>query len=273
MFGNAKLEDILFEVSERPVFVPEDIKEDGTFSKVTQFEGKKALMREDTGQQLGIVGENWTPVLNQRVFDNFDEICKKSGIHYDVGECLSKSDGAKTSIEIIFPDMKIETGKGDTMELRGYLNNGFDGMTSVGLEMGFFRYWCSNGAIVGSKDYQFKFKHTNSAEGRLIDSFQFYMENQFAKTKTFVDKLSSTHISDEQVKKELEEQDLVAYKKYEDDLMNAYETEKKDSPQTLWLMYNIYTRVITHALQVESFRKLSMLNALTKRAKNVWLNN
>lgn len=81
MFGNAKIEDVLFEVEEVEVFFPKDKNENGEFTEVEQFEGKKALIRKDTGAQLGIVGADWTPVLNQTAIDRFDEICKLSSTH------------------------------------------------------------------------------------------------------------------------------------------------------------------------------------------------
>jgi len=273
MFGNTTLENVLFDVEEVEVFFPTDKDAEGNFGEVRQFEGKKALIRKDTGTPLGIVGADWAPVLNQTALDRFDEICKTSNIDYKFGDCIIKDGGAKTSIEIIFPDRNIVAKKGDEMHLRGYLHNGFNGMTSVGLELGFFRLICSNGAVIGQKDYQLKFKHTVSAEDRLAFAFANYLEHQFEQTHEFIRALSSHHISDAKLQIELEEQEIIGAKKYADSINNALEIELRDlgQDQTYWTLYNAFSRVITHDMEVDSYRKLALLNETTKRAKSVWL--
>jgi len=274
-FGNAELKDILFDVKEMPVLYPNPEEYDsasGEFESISQFSHRKVLLRADNNRELGIVGSDWQPILNQTALDRFDEICKESKIKYELGEVLMKDGGAKTSVEIKFPEKTIQTGKGDVIELRGYLHNGFNGSTSVGLELGFFRYWCSNGAIIGSKEHQLKFKHTLSAEDKMANAFKMYIETRFNETEQFIQKLTATNITDAQIKTEFEEQEIIA-KKYESNYFESLNKESADmnGAQTLWLMYNIYTRVITHGLEVNNYRKLQLLAQVSNRAKNVWL--
>lgn len=103
--------------------------------------------------------------------------------------------------------------------------------------------------------------------------FANYLQHTLTNTHEFIHALMNTPISDAKLTKELEEQEIIGVKKYEDSIQKALDIELRDvgQDQTYWTLYNAFSRVITHDMDVDSYRKLALLNETTKRARKVWI--
>lgn len=250
--------NVLFDVKERPVFV------DGK-----EVPDKKAIINMDNQKIISIVGKNYVPVPNKQILEHFGRIAGESGIVWNhVGGHLLRG-GSQTIMELTFPDTKIVPLKGDNLELRGYLINGFDGCTSARLELGFFRLLCSNGMISGTKDMVISYSHVGSVNEKLVDQFKIYLNEKAESFKSFVKNLVKVKFNCiKQMEKIIDECDWIA-KKYKEDLWDETFNLKK---HTAWELYNVFTSVITHKVEVNMGSKLKLyqrLNSETEKWKSL----
>ncbi len=99
----------------------------------------KAIVREDIGRCLGIVGRNYTPVQNEALIGLFDFLHEDA----QIDNIVTLRHGAKT---IVTASLAIEgeVKEGDT--IRRYLHafNSFDGSSSLGVFFSDMRMVCSN---------------------------------------------------------------------------------------------------------------------------------
>ena len=99
----------------------------------------KAIVREDIGRCLGVVGRNYTPVQNEALIGLFDFLREDA----QIDNIVTLRHGAKT---IVTASLAIEgeVKEGDT--IRRYLHafNSFDGSSSLGVFFSDMRMVCSN---------------------------------------------------------------------------------------------------------------------------------
>lgn len=86
----------------------------------------------------------------------------------------------------------------DDVKLQLIITNSFDGSSSFSIQLGFFRFVCSNGMIVGESLRKYKHRHT----GMILEELDESIERIVAQTKqlsAFIDKLKKTELTDSQI--------------------------------------------------------------------------
>lgn len=248
---------VLFPIAERPVFV------DGI-----QVENKKAIVRTDTGAVLGVVGNRYTPMDNTEVMQHIDSILDNAGLEYELVKGHAARGGARTAIEISFPQKRIVVDGKDEMFLRAFVGNSFDMSAAVTLDLGFFRIVCSNGAMVGTREKQISIGHYSYVQERTVKELMEYLGSKFEATQDFIRSLTQHSFrSASEVGDLLAGNDIIA-EKYRSGLIDAW--EETGHSTSAWQIFNLYTSAITHRVKASQFSKMAMLNALSREARQ-WL--
>lgn len=252
----------IFDVTSKPVYLA-----DGTL-----IPGKAAIVRSDTEQVLSVMSDSYVPVSNKKVIDTFAEIANAAKIRWELGQAHLVRYGAKTMVDVKFPDLVWEAAKGDVIEMRATLVNGFDGFSAAGLDMGFWRLICTNGAYIGEKELSIRYVHMGQVNNRLVEEFKKYLTNKLDNTRTFAAALSQRNFrSEDAVTTVFEDSKSWMGQKYTAELPSMWEREKTESPMhnplSAWIIYNVFTRVITHLIKSSQERRVAMWRKLSTESR------
>ena len=123
---------------------------------------KKAVVRTDTNEPLGIVSDDYGLVKHSTVIDSFRE----AGREYGVEEKITLArNGAQLFYQMTFPKIEMEVQKGDIVRMMMIAKNSYNGMNSLQVIFGAFRLVCSNGMILGTQFISFNYKHIGNVGG------------------------------------------------------------------------------------------------------------
>jgi len=141
-------------VRKEPIFIQ-------TESGLSEFEDYKAVVREDNGVKLGVVGNRYTPVQNEEAFEFFDSVISEGQAVYETAGSLRE--GRKIWIMAKLPEtMYIDPS--DKMDKWILMISSHDGTHSVWMQNVAVRVVCQNtlnAALKGAKN-QVKMRHTKS---------------------------------------------------------------------------------------------------------------
>lgn len=137
------LTETLFPVKEVPAIgSPVEIDD-----KEIDSTGYKFIVREDTGDVLSCMTDEYRLVTNEDLMKTTKPILKSVGAH--VREAKTLQGGKKTQWTFTIPSVKVDIGKGDTVSPEVIIKNSYDGSWELGIMAGAFRLVCSNGAVIG----------------------------------------------------------------------------------------------------------------------------
>ena len=150
-----KLQDLMFTVRKEPLQTITGIKTD-----------RFGIVRNDNNAVLGVVSEDYSIVQNADLVEQVLPELNKIG-KFDIKRCMIENNGAKVYMECRFMEMGIEMPKGvhslneekDLVFPMLTLSNSYDSTKKVGFMAGIFRLICANGAIAGTRMFDFSKKH------------------------------------------------------------------------------------------------------------------
>ena len=216
-----------------------------------EITNRKAVVRTDTMQTLGVVSNDYELVKHGSVIDSFREAGKK----YHVKEKIQlTNDGAYLFYQMIFPKVEYEVAKGDIVRMMMIAKNSYNGMNSVQIIFGAFRLVCLNGMVIGTKFMQFSFRHVGNVGGlnsnEMIEQYQDAYKNHI---RLFGERMP---VISEMSRKQLLPGDHL----FTDKVVNlpeyllqeaktSYEAEKD---KTVWGYYNSLTFAITHKMRKDN---------------------
>ncbi len=268
--------EMLFDVCEIPTYISGyekalaiNCEVDEKINPIEENVGYKAIINKDNGNILSTVKKTYNAVSNIAVLEHFETLLKDQKIKFEYGFAKSARGGRKTVFEIILPEHTIDLKNGDKQELRLYIQNSFDGGNAIKLDIGFFRHMCSNMAMMeGNADLQYKTSHIGNAEERIKSQFNFYITEQFDKSKQFVESLAFHKFnSTEEVMEFINSDDneKIVSKRYREKVLDRWNwTYKFEHGLTFWGLYNAYTHIITHDMTGKEIGKMDKLVMLSK---------
>jgi len=215
-----------------------------------QVAKRKAVVRTDTMQSLGLVSDDYTLVPHSSVVDSLREAGKK----YDIEEKFALThDGANMFYQMQFPRVQVEIGKGDLVQMTLTAKNSYNGMNSLQIIFGALRLVCLNGMVVGTEFLQFTYKHVGTMggfiDGELVEKYQVAYSNYiklFGEKAPMISQMAKTNVNAEGLFAK-EAVNLPTY--LLDEAKTSYETEKDKS---LWGYYNSLTYAITHKAKTKN---------------------
>ncbi len=151
---------INFEVEARPIYMQSG-------NTMVQVEGKRAIVRKDTGHVFNVMSDSYKIVQPAAALDLLDDAAGK-------GACIYTSAGSLRNDSRVFvtarlPD-EIRIGKEDVIKPYLGVFNSFDGTSPVIIKALSFRPICANTyahALATEHDQEFVVKHTTHADARM----------------------------------------------------------------------------------------------------------
>ena len=201
--------------------------------------GHKFIIREDTGEVLSCMTDEYQLVENKRVMKFADPIIKKNkGV---LKEALTFNNGARTRVKWSFPDHKVSLGKNENIEPQIIFDNSYNGTVGVNIMSGAFRIVCSNGLVIGVVIGKYKNRH--SVYNISLDDLESVIYDTMEKTKMiFKEDFQILFNTD------IREKDIVNFIKMFPIQANDTITGRliADKPKTYWDLLNVGTNVLSH---------------------------
>jgi len=221
------------------------------------YPGRKAIINADYPDQVFSIMTNAYKIQqHDDVIAMAERAIKENpefGTH--TKQVCTLCDGGKMEAKFTFPDTKVDIdGKGDKVSPSLAIRNSYDGGWKFSILLGAFRWFCQNGQFVGKKIYMVKQFHY---ENLVLDTIQSEMVEALHKfsiqTKiweTWVDRVTTfDEYADVVDTMKLGQKDT------------EYIKEEVNKPEnlvngklTLWMLYNIFTYMITHTVKTQQKR-------------------
>ena len=244
---------VLFDIEQKDVFVGGKVVPD-----------KKAIINKDTSQVIGIVGSHYVPMPNKDLFQHCVDILDKCKMPFNVSDGHLIQGGSKTVIEINIQGEQIKVTDNDPLMLKIYLVNSFDGYSSARLIAGFVRLVCENGMTIGQKEFALAYRHVGNINDLIVEDFRKYVTNKNKEMLKFVAKLTQITFRDEvQIYGIIDESKWIPGK-YHKALITQAETMKILNG---WELFNVFSYVITHAIERNIEGKLKFYRKLNEEAE------
>lgn len=130
--------------------------------------GHRAVVRNDTGETIAIVGSRYTPTQTSDFVGQLDALVREGALRYV--SAMSVDHGRVVVLELQLPQpivLKAPNGKDDVLLRRVLYRNSYDGTQPITLADYLLRQWCTNGAthILGMESHTLR--HTASVEWRI----------------------------------------------------------------------------------------------------------
>lgn len=215
-----------------------------------EIKDRKAVVRTDTMQALGIVSNGYGLVKHGLVVDTFREAGKEFGVSEKI---QLTNNGGNLFYEMLFPKTEGEVKKGDIVRMRMLIKNSYNGMNSLQIIFGAFRLVCLNGMVIGTKFLAFNYRHIGNVGGlnnensldllKVKDTFEQYF-HLFNSSMPIMSAMAQKQLS---IDKSLFEKEFVALPEYI--RRQAFNTFYEDKDKSVWGYYNALTYAITHNLR------------------------
>lgn len=175
--------------------------------------------------------------------------------------------GQKTITNIEFSELSKKVNKKDTLNLTGYIVNGYNGFSSAKLILGFYRVVCKNGMTIDTKELQIGYRHVGNVNEKLIEQFKMYIENKVKKATILITAMINHRFKNiKQIESVIDKSDWLG-EKYKSQIYNAYKAEKLAQKLTFWRLFNAYTYVITHNMKINQESRLNYYRHLNTESK------
>ena len=218
-----------------------------------EIKNKKAVVRTDSMDTLGVVSNDYGLVKHNDVIDTFRDASRDFGIDERISVT---NNGGNLFYEMLFPKVEAEIQKGDIVRMRMIIKNSYNGMNSLHIVFGAMRLVCLNGMVVGADMFKFTYRHTkhisifdesNSLDAvQIRENLQQYM-GLFSKSMEQMTAMTQKSVY---VDNALFDKEKIALPQYL--LAEAKESFEAKSDVTLWGYYNSLTYAITHKMKKES---------------------
>jgi len=146
------INEALFPVKEVSAVYPLSgtYKTDETRDKKQSFIGEtgyKFIVREDTGDVLSCMTDEYQLVTNEQLHLAADETLRKCGAVEREVKVLGG--GKRTIMRYVIPNVKVKISKDDIVNPEIMFKNSYDGSWEVGVQAGAYRLVCANGMVIG----------------------------------------------------------------------------------------------------------------------------
>ena len=250
---------------------------------IKQIEGKRAVVRQDTGEVFGIMTERYTPIQNRAAFDLMDAIVGAGDATYHT---IGSLHGGRRVWLLCRLQGDYTLDNGEKLESYVLLDNSHDGTSALRMRLTQIRVVCANtlGAATG-KQAAFYSRHTSGIMDRaneardLLGLNAAYMERFMAQANRIAEERFSSFdmerftrtVLDLDPDKELDRQHGVkatAGLK----LMELYRYGVGNSGETRWDALNAVTEYLDYSKGGRSVDSLDSVSdtAVNRRLENSW---
>lgn len=242
---------------------------------------RKAVVRSDTGDVLGVVGKSYVPVQNYQAFGFLDAIVADGGLHYHTAGALGK--GERVWMLAKLPDHIRVKGSDDLVEKFLLLSNSHDGSTALRTLFTPIRVVCQNTlnlALREGRNQGISILHKGDLAGKIREAQRVLRlaERFYDDAAAKIDILASHYPTVDQVQRYFEslhpdptDADNSRAKRVRENLTQIFETGiGLDMPAikgTSWAAFNAVTEWVDHHRPT---RAADPTERASRRLKSAW---
>ena len=233
-----RLENFMFPVEERAVYVQED-----PHLNLNIADNYKAIVRSDNGSSklISIMKDTYQLVPNREIIMPLLDQLHNLDTKWIIDPSHSFVQDDQMRLMITFPKLTFSDGQSD-IALSLYLSNSYSGISAVKLIFGGIRIICSNGAIYGSILKQLYRKHTQGFEVKNLCEQIESTYNNIPVIQHRIEMMQNSVVTPK-FRRDVEDQMGKHVIKYVD------QTEKQSKrSENLWMLFNIVTFYISHLI-------------------------
>lgn len=216
--------------------------------------GRKAVIRQDTRDVLGVVSNNYVLLSHGQVVDSFRRALE--GYDYTEKIQLAKN-GAHMFATYKLNTVQVEVKKGDIVSLQFIVKNSYDGSSTLQIMLGAYRLVCSNGMVVGKQFFSFSQRHVGGNTQIKIDAIQgkvLALADQFRNMLPRLQQMGNTlmpfDVNDPMMDQYFDPKVVKVVPSYL--LAEAFGEYMKAKDYTVWGYYNALTFAVTHRMKKQS---------------------
>lgn len=223
----------------------------------------KALVRTDNGEQLGIVGEGYTPLQNEKAFSFFNPFIESGLASFETAGSLRQ--GKTVWILAKLNKEPIRVGNDDPVDKYLLLSNAHDGTMAVRTGFTPIRVVCANTLAMSHSDGNSRLLRVNHSArvADRLDEIQTIInaaDRKFEATAEQYQFLAKRGVNQKDVEKYVElvfdfksvdeERRKIAMQKQVENIQNLFETgygsNLKSANGTYWGLYNAVTQYLSY---------------------------
>ncbi len=254
--------------------------------EVTEIKDRKAIIREDTQDILGLKSDHYRPLQNSDAFKVLDLVVGENAAVWHTAGVIGKGERIWVSAKI--PGSFSIGSKDDRIEQYFLLTNGHDGLSSIQIKFTPVRVVCQNTlkqALIADENRVMNIKHMGlNMENRVKQSAEL-LSRLYGYAKIFADdaermysyKMNDNNIDDymkELLKIEDDEMFVGAKAKKYNTIMDLVEsgrgTEIEGVRGSLWGVYNAITEYVDHNANKQGNEKWILTGGGFKLKENAW---
>jgi len=203
-------------------------------------------------EPFAIVTEEYTITTHESMLQLIDDVVAGMPEYGTPTKSIETFDrGGKMKAEIIFPEVEVMVA-GDILHPRISAFNSYDTYWKRRIEEGAFRVVCTNGLMIGEKNFEYSAKHTSEMDAKqlkfLITGAMEAFSDRTELWKTWVNKVIGEQEQEQILKR------VAPFTKTDINLINQ-EVEistgamaQQHQTLTLWIFYNILCQYISHRI-------------------------
>lgn len=244
-----------FTVEMKPVMFESTVQAPALY----EYKHRKVIVRKDIGRPLAVVSNAYRPVLHQDVLRVLDDEFRNTHLVFD-RKVRVFDYGAKMAVTYRFPEHKVVIGDGDSVCMTLDVLNSFNTQTSVFMDLGGFRWKCSNGMRVGMTIALLKAIHKGEMHAK-VESMGVNLAaatTKFAEHGALWREYARTPFSLEgfdRVVQDLQDQNVAVPRKRALGMIRSRFASSE--PSSVWGMYNAITNVAS--FRVKGFQSANAL--------------
>ena len=135
---------------------------------------QEPLNGNGTRVPVGVVSKSYTLLQHETVFDRSIKAIQAAGVELNQIRVYLKltESGERMELQFFFPDeFSVTPSDGERVALRLQCINSVDGSHVFDARLGWFRFICSNGLVIGTEKGRFKKAHTEHLDITRIEEF------------------------------------------------------------------------------------------------------
>lgn len=205
------------------------------------IEGRRAVVRPDTGAVLGIVSDQYKLVSYKQTYEPYIERLGREG--WTVNSVRIEADGSRAYVELDNVIRAVEVKPGDPVGRRLIIGNSYNGSTGIWARGGLRVLWCKNGAVHEIARVHESIRHLGDPLGDIGESAEKFSVN-LAGAVSLYRQLSDTPVSKEIAHTVIKE--VCGVKKLE--LVTGFygAGHAGANQDNAWGLYNSITAYLTH---------------------------
>ncbi len=223
----------------------------GPLRDLHQAKKYRALVDPNTGKLFSIVTKDYRLIRHEEAIDEVESAIDHTPALGNAGTITTEffNDGGRMRRTYRFPDIAIEIGKGDPVNLELHLFNSYDVSWPFIVLLGAFRLICSNGLVIGKRFLYVRKRHVFNLEKLDLEAEISTALNRFTLQTKEWERWSSFQLTPAAHNKVMEHMKFGKTAKETIEGKVEREAAGHDGEGfpiiTLWVFYNILTWYIT----------------------------